>query len=303
MIIFVLSKKLGMTKSYKVAEHIFNLTLPDDFPYWDALDAYSPFEVPFCGAPLFSLVTADGVPDTAGLEKVFAAPTEDGQTVIRLFRSATGWLFEMSPDARIKTVAVMETDKDFSAGKLYVRSRKPRAQLFGINNSLMLLYAFRTAGLGTLEMHASVIMNEGRAFLFLAKSGTGKSTHSQLWLKNVPGSELLNDDNPIVRVWDDGSVKVYGSPWSGKTPCYRNLVADAGAFVQIRRCPENKITRLSVFESYVLLYSSSSGLKTDSDMVDGLHATMEKIALNCPCYVLDCRPDDEAALVCSKAVL
>ena len=75
------------------------------------------------------------------------------------------------------------------------------------------------------------------------------------------------------------------------------------AFVQIRRCEENKITRLSVFEAYVLLYSSSSGLKTDSAMADGLHATMEKIAVGCPCYVLDCRPDDEAALVCSKAVL
>lgn len=292
-----------MTKSYKVAGHIFNLNLPEDFPFWDALDAYSPFEVPFCDHPVFELETSVQPIEDEGKEVVYDVPTEEGETVIKLFRDGEGWIFSLSPDARIRTVARLGANKGFTLGKLYFCSRTKRAVLFGINNALMLLFAFRTAGMGTLEMHASVIRNGGRAFLFLAKSGTGKSTHSQLWLKNVPGSELLNDDNPVVRVHEDGSIKVYGSPWSGKTPCYKNIVADAGAFVQIRRCAENKITRLSVFESYVLLYSSSSGLKSDSAMVDGLHATMEKIALGCPCYVLDCRPDDEAALVCSQAVL
>ena len=292
-----------MTKSYQVAGHIFNLCLPDDFPFWEGLDAYSPFEVPPCDAPVFTLEVAPEPVSAEGKEKVFDAPTEAGETVIKLYRGPKDWVFEMSPDASIRTVAFLSAEPDFSRGKVYFVSRTRRSVLFAINNSLMLLFAFRTAGLGTLEMHASVIMNGGRAFLFLAKSGTGKSTHSQLWLKNVPGSELLNDDNPIVRVHEDGSVKVYGSPWSGKTPCYKNLVADAGAFVQIRRCAENKITRLSVFEAYVLLYTSSSGLKTDSVLADGLHATMEKIAVGCPCFVLDCRPDDEAALVCSQAVL
>ena len=294
---------MGMTKSYQVAGHIFNLSLPEDFPFWDALDAYSPFEVPFSDHPVFALETALEPFETEGKEKIYDMPTEDGETVIKLFRDGDNWIFSLSPDARIRTVGQLSADRDFRHGKVFFCSRSKRAVLFSINNALMLLFAFRTAGLGTLEMHASVIKNGGRAFLFLAKSGTGKSTHSQLWLKNVPGSELLNDDNPIVRVWEDGSVKVYGSPWSGKTPCYKNIVADAGAFVQIRRCAENKITRLSVFEAYVLLYTSSSGLKTDREMADGLHATMEKIAVNCPCYVLDCRPDDEAALVCSQTVL
>ncbi len=292
-----------MTKSYQVAGHIFNLCLPDDFPFWDGLEAYTPFEVPFQEAPVFTLEISPEPIGCEGKEKIFDSPTEEGETVIKLYRDDTSWIFEMSPEARIRTVALMSANKDFTLGRLFFRSRTRRAVLFAINNSLMLLYAFRTAGMGTLEMHASVIMNGGRAFLFLAKSGTGKSTHSQLWLKNVPGSVLLNDDNPIVRVWEDGSVKVYGSPWSGKTPCYKNLVADAGAFVQIRRCAENKITPLSLFEAYVLLYTSSSGLKTDSAMADGLHATMERIATNSPCFVLDCRPDDEAALVCSQAVL
>ena len=102
---------------------------------------------------------------------------------------------------------------------------------------------------------------------------------------------------------DDGTVEVYGSPWSGKTPCYRNEHYPAGAFVQIRRSPDNVITRLSVLESYALLYSSSSGFKSDAAMADGLHATFEKIISRIPCYALDCRPDADAARVCSAELM
>ena len=107
-------------------------------------------------------------------------------------------------------------NSDFTLSKLLIAC--PSESLFAINNALMLQYAFRTAGMNTLEMHASVIENGGKGYLFLAKSGTGKSTHSKMWLRNIPDSHLLNDDNPIVRVLEDGSVRVYGSPWSGKTP-------------------------------------------------------------------------------------
>ena len=101
----------------------------------------------------------------------------------------------------------------------------------------------------------------------------------------------------------NGRVIAYGSPWSGKTPCYRNVEAPAGAFVRIRRCSENKITALGLLESYGLLYSSCSGFKADKTIADGLHATLEKIVTTTPCYVLDCRPDEEAARVCSAEVL
>ena len=137
----------------------------------------------------------------------------------------------------------------------------------------------------------------------MARSGTGKSTHSSLWLEHVPGTELMNDDNPVVRVWPDGRVIAYGSPWSGKTPCYRNVEAPVGAFVRIRRCPENKITPLSLLESYALVYSSSSGFKADRSIADGLHASIEKAVTTVPCYVLDCRPDKEAAMVSSSELL
>lgn len=292
-----------MTKSYKVAEHVFNLSIPDGSVLWQHLGQYEPFlQEEVCSHPLFSLGLVSELPE--GERSLVLAPeTEDGETVINLYHLGEDWLIDATPDHRIPTVAQTWASADFSKGLVKIISRRVSDAVFGINNALMLLYAFNTAGLGTLEMHASMVSNSGRAFLFIAKSGTGKSTHSQQWLQYIPGTELMNDDNPIVRVWPDGRVIAYGSPWSGKTPCYRNVEAPVGAIVRIRRCPENKITRFGVLESYASVYSSCSGFKADRRMADGLHASLEAIATGIPCYVLDCRPDKEAAEVCSKEVL
>ena len=291
-----------MTKVFKVAEHCFSLTLPDGSPLWDLLDQYDPFVFENGSDTIFNLALCESVPED-GWELVLAPETEAGETMIRLYRNDSGWMVEMSPDKSIPIVARLSMSRDWDKGSLEILHKTKNSALFAINNSMMLMYAFRTAGLGTLEMHASVIRCQGRAHLFLAKSGTGKSTHSRMWLENIPGSDLMNDDNPVVRAYPDGRVICYGSPWSGKTPCYRNIEAPVGAFVRIRRCTENKITKLDIFNAYAMLYSSSSGFKADRRMADGLHETIEKIVTDTRCYVLDCRPDAEAAKVCSEEVL
>lgn len=292
-----------MTKVFKVAEHRFSLSLPETSGLWETLGQYDPFLCGDEGECIFCLSLVKSLPEMSA-ELVVDPETAPGETLVRLFRAGAGWLVEMSPEKSIPIVARLWMSEDYSEGRLELLGPATRnSALFAINNSMMLLYAFRTAGMGTLEMHASVIRCQGRAHLFLAKSGTGKSTHSRLWLENIPGSDLMNDDNPVVRVYPDGRVICYGTPWSGKTPCYRNVEAPVGAFVRIRRCSENKITKLDIFNAYALLYSSSSGFKADRSMADGLHSTIEAIVTDTPCYVLDCRPDAEAAEVCSKEVL
>ena len=112
----------------------------------------------------------------------------------------------------------------------------------------------------------------------------------------------MNDYNPVLRVGKDGVTRVYGSPWSGKTPCYRNVSAPIGAIVRIRQAKHNAIRRQNTLESYASVYSSCSGFKADRMMADGQHMALEHVALNVPCYVLDCLPDEEAARVCAAEV-
>jgi energy-coupling factor transporter ATP-binding protein EcfA2 len=146
----------------------------------------------------------------------------------------------------------------------------------------------------TLKLHASVIEKEGRALLFLGKSGTGKSTHSRLWQQYVPGCSLLNDDEPVVRVNDEHEVMVYGTPWSGKTPCYRNEKARVTAFVLLRQSPENRLTKLSVKEAFFTLFASSSMMRSDVHHKNAVFTTLAAILEHVPVYRLDCRPDREA---------
>jgi len=108
---------------------------------------------------------------------------------------------------------------------------------------------------------------------------------------------LVNDDNPVVR----GGV-VYGSPWSGKTPCYRNVSVPIGGIVRLSQAPYNKIRRLSGIEAYVDLAESVGGKFWDSRIAEGLHQAENKLASTVPMWHLECLPDEAAARLCHDTI-
>jgi len=294
-----------MERYYTVAGLTFAVELPDGFPLWEQMSNYEPFEVPSCdGGTIFRLSLTNNI---EGLEEREALYVEDAdekdQPRVELYRRGEDWIFDMAPVQYVPICVRVEANADFTVGRMMLLGKTSlRTAMFALNNALMLMYAFRTATLGVLEMHASVIVNDGRGYLFLGKSGTGKSTHSSLWLKHIEGSRLLNDDNPIVRVLPDGTVRVYGSPWSGKTPCYINDSAPVGAFVRLKQFPQNLIAGLSIPEAYATIYSSSSGYKFDAKMADGLYETTAAIVTSVPCFELKCLPDEAAAILSSTTI-
>jgi hypothetical protein len=291
-----------MLQAYCVAGHTFHLDLPDGSPVLPLLSQYKGFVTDPVDDPLFILRVVEEIPEREKEPLYVVEPEDEGQPRLDLYSCADGVLVEMAPIAKLPVCARLLASKDSRRGELAFLRDSLQSSVFAVNNSLMLLFAFCSAPYKTLEMHASVILNGGKGYLFLGRSGTGKSTHSSLWLKHIEGSELMNDDNPVLRVGDDGVTRVYGSPWSGKTPCYRNISAPVGAIVRIHQAKHNTITRQSVIESYASVYSSCSGFKADRRMADGQHETLEFIALNVPCYTMECLPDEEAARVCAAGV-
>ena len=188
---------------------------------------------------------------------------------------------------------------DFTEGDVYYRTGR---RFYVVNNSLMMMYTFITSDKMTTLFHSSVVSYQGKAYMFLGKSGTGKSTHSQLWLKYIEGTELINDDNPVVRIID-GEARVYGSPWSGKTPCYRNVDFPIGGIVKLKQAPHNEIRRLKPVEAYVAMAMSISGLRWKKQMGDGLHQTENLLTATVPVWHLSCLPDQNAAEICSKTII
>ncbi len=141
----------------------------------------------------------------------------------------------------------------------------------------------------------------GNKNIFIAKSGTGKSTQVSMWLRYIPGSDLMNDDNPIVRIID-GETWIYGSPWSGKTPCYRNVKARLGAITRIDRATTNSVEKPNPIAAFASLLPSCSSMKWDSDIYNGVCDTITKIVEAGRIFTLHCLPNQEAAEVCYQTV-
>jgi hypothetical protein len=236
---------------------------------------------------------------------VFTDNSEDDMPRIEVYRSLEKeWLIRISQIARSPICCELVCDADFTRGMLHIAEDCQDVR-FCIDNGLMLMYAFRTAPLMTLEMHAAVVVRRGeeaKGYLFLGHSGTGKSTHARQWLAAFEDAWLLNDDNPILRVMDNGEVRVYGSPWSGKTPCYKNESAPVGGIIKLSQALENKIQTISLPQAYAYMLSSASGLKMEQTMADNMFATIKHIITHIPCYHLACLPNEEAARVCWAGV-
>ena len=219
-------------------------------------------------------------------QEIVCGKTADGKAVFefRWWNEIAGWLV-CSPDYR--------------EGRLLTTGRYTK---MAVDNALMVLYALATAASGTVLFHAAVVSREGKGYMFLGPSGTGKSTHARLWLKYIDGTALVNDDNPVVRLADNGSPVVYGSPWSGKTPCYRNVSYPLGGIVLLSQAPYNKIHRLGGIHAYASLVASISGKRWDSRVADGLHATENALASTVPVWHLECLPDEAAAKLCHAQI-
>ena len=145
---------------------------------------------------------------------------------------------------------------------------------------------------GAIPVHTSTIVYKDRAVLFLGESGTGKSTHTRLWRENIEGAHLLNDDSPIIR----SSAVAYGSPWSGKTPCYRNLHYPIAAIVRLSQAPHNRMRRLSALEALgALLPSCPPSFTYDEELQDAICETLSQLISTVPVYHLECLPNAEAA--------
>ena len=168
--------------------------------------------------------------------------------------------------------------------------------------ALWIAYGVVTLPFQTVAIHTSVIQYKGRTVLFLGESGTGKSTHTRLWRENIKEAVLLNDDSPILRIVD-GKPWMFGSPWSGKTPCYKNESYPLAACVRLSQAPYNKIHRLNIPQGYAAIHPSCPpDFAYDDKLYDCISDTLSEVLGQVPMYHLECLPDSDAARLSCKTV-
>lgn len=168
---------------------------------------------------------------------------------------------------------------------------------FALSSLLRVAYSQQVVYHKGISIHSSAVYWTDEAYMFLGQSGTGKSTHARQWMKAFEGCALLNDDNPTIRIVE-GRAKVYGTPWSGKTPCYKNLCFPLRGVARLKQAKVNQFTELRGMEAFLALLPSGAVLRFDSVLHDMMCDTLIELISLINVGRMECLPDEEAARVC-----
>lgn len=152
-----------------------------------------------------------------------------------------------------------------------------------------------------LLFHGSAVAVDGAAYLFIAKSGTGKSTHSALW-RQLLGERavMVNDDKPFLEILED-RVIVHGSPWNGAHKQGNNISVPLKAICILQRGEVNKIESISSKDSIYMLLQQSSKPKS-SALLGKYMDLLDTLSRSTAFYRLSCNTDIEAAQVAYNAM-
>ena len=153
----------------------------------------------------------------------------------------------------------------------------------------------------TLVFHGSAIAVDGAGYLFTAKSGTGKSTHTRLWRQAFrERAVMVNDDKPFLRITEAG-VLVYGSPWSGKHGLETNIAVPLKGICLLERGTENRIRRAEPREMLMMLLQQSNR-PLDLRLMPKYMDLVDALARQVPLWRLQCNMDPEAAAISHAAM-
>lgn len=146
----------------------------------------------------------------------------------------------------------------------------------------------------TILFHGSVVSVDNIGYLFTAKSGTGKSTHTSLWREFFKErAVMVNDDKPLLRVAENG-VTAYGTPWNGKHRLSTNIGVPLNAICVLERSDENHIEKVTAESVYNMLVQQVYRPQNPQKLLRTLQL-IDAMADNVNFYRLGCNMDISAA--------
>ncbi|MBE6804398.1 MAG: hypothetical protein E7528_05830 [Ruminococcaceae bacterium] len=146
-----------------------------------------------------------------------------------------------------------------------------------------------------MMLHSSCVEKDGFAYLFSARSGTGKSTHTHLWLKNLEGTRIINDDKPAL-IYDNGKWYACGTPFSGKTDENIDVKIPVRAITFLHRSEENTVKKIPPFQAVSLLIEQTIK-PADRSLAENMLELADLLLREVPVFSLGCNLQDDAAVV------
>lgn len=153
----------------------------------------------------------------------------------------------------------------------------------------------------TLLFHGSVVAVDGEAYMFAAKSGTGKSTHTRLWRDYFGGrAVMVNDDKPLLKITKDG-VYACGTPWNGKHRLGKNIIVPLKAICFLSRAKENHIEPINKTDAFPLLLQHSFKSSDREKILKSLEL-IKMLSDNTKMYALGCNMEVDAVITAYNAM-
>lgn len=153
---------------------------------------------------------------------------------------------------------------------------------------------------GMLAVHSSTFIYQEKAYVISASSGTGKSTHTNMWMERY-GVSILDGDVIALRP-DNNQVLAYGLPWCGTSNQYQNLSVTLGAVIFIAQSCHNSITKLTPFEATLRLAARCFTPTWTKALTDRNITIAEQIIKQIPCAFLGCLPNTESVDITKKYI-
>lgn len=288
---------------YEIAGHLLSVQFPVTIQYHQCLSSFIPFETNLQPGQIPTLqfeLTLDPAKVYPEQTKLLSDLSIVWGDRFRFEESEEYYITSVNSDRETHEWNMFST-KDFKTSTIHVLE----AEMYANNVlSWLLMVAFGQAVLAydTLMIHASVVEKDGEAYAFLGKSGTGKSTHSRLWIEHHNGFNLLNDDNPAIRILADDSIMIYGTPWSGKTPCYRNITVPLKGIIRLNQASTNTFELKKGTAAFIALLPSCSSIRWNRTLFSAMNNTVQRIVQRLPIGYLNCLPNMEAAQIAYQEI-
>ena len=193
------------------------------------------------------------------------------------------------PDFTVQTTpADIRYEHEKSARKEALQGLPPRSFSDAYLETLAVYrkIAERMPAFDTFLFHGSAIAVDGCAYVFTAKSGTGKSTHAALWRKMLgKDAVMVNDDKPLIRVTEREAI-VYGTPWDGKHRLSSNISVPLKAICILSRADENRMEQVSYEDALPMLMQQAyrpadpAALMKTLQLIDGLNVSFYRLSCN-----------------------
>lgn len=150
-------------------------------------------------------------------------------------------------------------------------------------------------------IHGACIAYKNNGYLFIAPSGTGKTTHINLWLKHLNDVTVINGDKPIIRLIDNVPI-VYGTPWMGKERYGNNACTRLKSIIILKQDSLDKIDKVNK-KDYINEIFNQIYMPDDKNTLLETMDLVDRVFNNVDVYSMSCTMNDSAFKTCYEKLL